>query len=58
MYYPIIRYYKVIVRILHNEQEGGRGLQMIALHVILTIIITAVKLITREGFEIGHKLIK
>ena len=50
MYYLIIqRNYKGIIRILHNEQGGGRGLQMIALHVILTINITTVKFITRGG---------
>ena len=47
--------YKRIVHILRNQQ--GRGsLQMIALHVILTINITTVKLIA-EGFEIGQKCI-
>ena len=38
--------YKGVVHILHNEQGGGGSLQMIALHVILTITITSVKLIT------------
>ena len=43
--------YKGIVLILYNEQGGGGGFQMIALHVILTINIITVKLITsgREG---------
>ena len=34
--------YQGIFNISHNEQGGGGGLQMIALHVILTINITTV----------------
>ena len=47
--------YKGVVHILHSEQGEGGGLQIIALHLILTIDITTVKLITRGG---GLKLVK
>ena len=60
MYYIIIQKITkgLFTYYIMNKGEG-EGLQVIALHVILTINITTVNLISREkeGFEIDQKLI-